>query len=261
MAYIGTPPSNAFTSLLKQDFTTSVTTGYTLDHAVNNANDIALFINFVRQEPTAAYSASGTTLTLTSATASTDDMYCVYLGQALQTVNPPNSSVGTSQLDSSLDFSSKTITLASNMKNTPAFYAYISSNQDISNTTATKVQFNTEDLDTDSCYDNTTNYRFTPTVAGKYYIGTMLTQQGGTSELIESRIYIYKNGSVYSYSYQANQNNYSNYQANYQSVIMDMNGTTDYVESFAYISRNGSTSRVLAHTRGSYFMGYRLTGA
>ena len=90
MAYIGTPPSNAFTSLLKQDFSTSATTGYTLDHAVNNANDIALFINFVRQEPTAAYSASGTTLTLTSATASSDDMYCVYLGQALQTVNPPN---------------------------------------------------------------------------------------------------------------------------------------------------------------------------
>ena len=98
MSYIGTPPSNAFTSLLKQDFSTSATTGYTLDHAVNNANDIALFINFVRQEPTAGYAASGTTLTLTSATASSDDMYCVYLGQALQTVNPANGSVGTAQL-------------------------------------------------------------------------------------------------------------------------------------------------------------------
>ena len=98
MSYIGTPPSNAFTSLLKQDFSTSATTGYTLDHAVNNANDIALFINFVRQEPTAGYAASGTSLVLTSATASSDDMYCVYLGQALQTVNPANASVGISQL-------------------------------------------------------------------------------------------------------------------------------------------------------------------
>jgi len=157
---------------------------------------------------------------------------------------------------------SGTVTVNSaQMKNTPAFFAYMGSDTNISNQTATKVQFNTEDLDTDNCYDNTTNYRFTPTVAGKYYIGTMLTQQGGTSELIESRIYIYKNGSVYSYSYQANQNNYSNYQTNYQSVIMDMNGTTDYVESFAYISRNGSTSAVLAHTRGTYFMGYRIIGA
>ena len=99
MAYIGTPPSNAFTSLLKQDFSTSATTGYTLDHAVNNANDIALFINFVRQEPTAGYAASGTSLVLTSATASSDDMYCVYLGQALQTVNPPNNSVNEAQLN------------------------------------------------------------------------------------------------------------------------------------------------------------------
>jgi hypothetical protein len=147
------------------------------------------------------------------------------------------------------------------MKNTPAFQAYLSSGQTITELADVKIQFDTEVFDTNNCYDNTTNYRFTPTVAGKYYIGTMLTQQGGTSELIESRIYIYKNGSVYSYSYQANQNNYSNYQTNYQSVIMDMNGTTDYVESFAYISRNGSTSAVLAHTRGTYFMGYRLTGA
>ena len=57
-----------------------------------------MFINFVRQEPTTAYSASGTSLTLTSATSATDDMYCVFLGKAVQTVNPPNASVGLSQL-------------------------------------------------------------------------------------------------------------------------------------------------------------------
>ena len=33
-------------------------------------------------------------------TSSSDDMYCVYLGKAVQTVNPPNGSVGTSQLAS-----------------------------------------------------------------------------------------------------------------------------------------------------------------
>ena len=73
MAYIGKEPGQFFTSFVKQDFTTSATTSYTLDHAVANANELALFINFVRQEPTTAYTASGTTLTLTSATASTDD--------------------------------------------------------------------------------------------------------------------------------------------------------------------------------------------
>jgi hypothetical protein len=38
-----------------------------LDQPVANENEIALFINFVRQEPTTAYTASGTSLTLTSA--------------------------------------------------------------------------------------------------------------------------------------------------------------------------------------------------
>jgi len=96
--YLGNQPALSYTSFAKQDFTTSATTSYTLDNPVANANELALFINFVRQEPTTAYSASGTTLTLTSATSSSDDMYCVYLGKAVQTVNPPNASVGTSQL-------------------------------------------------------------------------------------------------------------------------------------------------------------------
>jgi len=98
MPFIGNQPALSFTSFAKQDFTTSATTSYTLDNPVANANELALFINFVRQEPTTAYSASGTTLTLTSATSSSDDMYCVFLGKAVQTVNPPNASVGTSQL-------------------------------------------------------------------------------------------------------------------------------------------------------------------
>jgi hypothetical protein len=40
--------------------------------------------------------------------------------------------------------------------NTPAFLAYISTGESICNATATKVQFNTEDFDTGSCYDNAT---------------------------------------------------------------------------------------------------------
>ena len=98
MPFIGNQPALSYTSFAKQDFTTSATTSYTLSQPVANENEIALFINFVRQEPTTAYTASGTTLTLTSATSATDDMYCVFLGKAVQTVNPPAGSVGTSQL-------------------------------------------------------------------------------------------------------------------------------------------------------------------
>ena len=194
MSYIGKPPSNAFTSLLKQDFTTSVTTGYTLDHAVNNANDIALFINFVRQEPTAAYSASGVTLTLTSATSATDDMYCVYLGQALQTVNPPNGSVGTAQIADLAVTSGK---LASGVlpTNTPAFAAYLGSNQSISNATITKMNYDTEVYDTDSAFDTST-YTFTiPSGgAGKYFFFARQTVAGAVAG-DKNIFYLYKNNS------------------------------------------------------------------
>ena len=100
MGYIGKDPADSFISFVKQDFSVSATTSYTLDNAVTNQNEIALFINHVRQEPTTAYTASGTSLTLTSATASGDDMYCIYLGMAKQTVNAPDGSVGASQLAS-----------------------------------------------------------------------------------------------------------------------------------------------------------------
>jgi hypothetical protein len=98
MPFIGNQPALSYTSFVKQDFTTSATTSYTLSQPVANENEIALFINFVRQEPTTAYTASGTSLTLTSATSASDDMYAIFLGKAVQTVNPPAGSVGASQI-------------------------------------------------------------------------------------------------------------------------------------------------------------------
>ena len=100
MSYIGNTPGLKYTSFAVQHFTTSATTGYTLDHAVSNENEIRLVINNVVQQPGSgkAYTASGTTLTLSAATASTDAMYCVFLGKAVQTLNPATDSVGTSQI-------------------------------------------------------------------------------------------------------------------------------------------------------------------
>jgi len=95
MAYIGIQPAEKFTSFATQEFSTSATTSYTLDHAVANENEIALFVNNVRQQPGSgkAYTATGTALTLSAATASTDTMYCVFLGRALQTVVPATNSI------------------------------------------------------------------------------------------------------------------------------------------------------------------------
>jgi hypothetical protein len=102
MPYIGKEPANSFISFEKQVFTiVNSQTAYTLDNAVTNENDIRLVINNIVQEPGSgkAYTASGTTLTLSAALVNgTDEMYCVFLGKAVQTVNTPNASVGTAQL-------------------------------------------------------------------------------------------------------------------------------------------------------------------
>ena len=92
MPYIGNTPALDYISYAVQNFTvTAGTTSYALDYSVANENDIRLVINNVIQRPgvSFAYSATGTTLTLTSATQSGDTMYAVFIGRAVQTVTPP----------------------------------------------------------------------------------------------------------------------------------------------------------------------------
>ena len=102
MAYLGNVPARSFISFERQVFTiVNSQTAYTLSHSVTNENDIRLVVNNIVQEPGSgkAYTASGTTLTLSAAlTNGTDEMYCVFLGRAVGTVNAPAGSVDTAQL-------------------------------------------------------------------------------------------------------------------------------------------------------------------
>ena len=72
--------------------------------------------------------------------------------------------------------------------NTPAFQAYLSSNQTLPDNSWTKITLDTEDFDTDSAYDNSTNYRFTVPSGegGKYFIYFygVLNSSGGSSNIL-----------------------------------------------------------------------------
>ena len=80
---------------------------------------------------------------------------------------------------------------------TPAFAAQTSSSAGTAHNTYTKVQCDSEIFDSDGTYDNSSNYRFTPGVAGKYFIYGMVAQGSGTGVNNMERQYtaIYKNGS------------------------------------------------------------------
>jgi hypothetical protein len=69
MPYLGTTPSQVFVSVDYQDLTgvtgSPAKRGFTLDNSVSGPNEIEVFVNNVRQEPSVAYTVSGTTLTMT----------------------------------------------------------------------------------------------------------------------------------------------------------------------------------------------------
>ena len=94
MPYIGNQPADRFGSLAYQDLTgvtgSPVKRGFTLNQAVGNEMELEVFVNKVRQEPTVAYTVSGTTLTMTGDVETTDDFYVVFQGKAIGTVTHPS---------------------------------------------------------------------------------------------------------------------------------------------------------------------------
>ncbi len=114
----------------------------------------------------------------------------------------------------------------------PTFYAYLSANQTVSTGVVTKLQINTEEYDLGSCYDNSTNYRFTPTTAGIYQFNFVIQANGSGG----TTIWVYKNGSsIREGSRTAGAGSPMGF-----STQITMNGTTDYVEFYAQVA-SGTT--------------------
>jgi hypothetical protein len=115
--------------------------------------------------------------------------------------------------------------------NMPAFSAYLSANQTFSTATTTKAQFNTTRFNLNSNF-NTSNYRFTPTVAGYYLVNFRGRIRSSTSNN-NTVLYIYKNGSSYGkLDYYPNPIEYQPIQ---MSALIYMNGLTDYLEIYMYV--------------------------
>ena len=124
----------------------------------------------------------------------------------------------------------------------PAFSAYPSATGSIANITPTKVACNTEDFDTNSNFDSTTNYRFTPTVAGYYHISGSVGVYGFSAGSGQVVSYLYKNGSNYAQGARIPITGTSYEPQCPISIVMYLNGSTDYVELWAYQSSGGSAT-------------------
>ena len=120
----------------------------------------------------------------------------------------------------------------------PAFSAYGSATQSIASATYTKIAFNTKLFDTANAFDSTTNYRFTPTVAGYYQFNVQSLFFAGVGV---GYISFYKNGSIYSNGQAFSLNTTTNL-IGANSCLISLNGSTDYVEIYCYQSTSGNLS-------------------
>ena len=295
MAYLGTPidTQNQFQSLQGKRFSgDGSTTAFTLDIAPSSVFDIEVFVENVRQDPNSAYGISGTTLTFTGAPPSgTNNIYVVHQAKAVGTINPTNDSVTASSIaddavesehlndniisgqtalgaepadtDEFLVSDAGTIKRVdySHIKavNTPSFQAYLGSNGSaLTNGTQTKIQYNTEQWDTDGTYDNSSNYRFTPGVAGKYwcYASAKIDSSGNFPH--DAYLSLYKNGSIYKQYQRLDQSSdFSGHLTISSAIDLDAD---DYVEVYIVVY-DGVNAFVGSAQSSTIFGAYKIIGA
>jgi len=155
-------------------------------------------------------------------------------------------------------------TLATGAKSSflyPAFEAYLSANTNINDDAIVKIAANTEVYDTDSMYDNSTNYRFTPTVAGKYFVYARATFDTSANDLQMAALFLYKNGSSIGVARTNFDNQYGEGATPVVNTVVDMNGSSDYLEAYAQgDSSSGGQIQLQGDTteRRTNFGAYRL---
>jgi hypothetical protein len=169
--YLGVPASNIATTAFRTQTEFTATAGQTtFTPASYNVGFIDVYRNGVLLGSADFTATNGTTVVLATACVAGEFIETVsfFVSSVLNAIPATPGAVtstyiGTGQVGQTA--------LANGVAGTgPAFRAYNNANQNITASTFTKVLLQVEDFDTASCFDNTTNYRFTPTVAGYYQV-------------------------------------------------------------------------------------------
>ncbi len=169
--------------------------------------------------------------------------------------------------------SGETVTIASGATqtgiggaNTPAFEAYLSADQTMTDNAVTKIQFNTEVYDDGSGYDNSSNYRFTvPSGEGgtyKFYTTLNFSDNQNAQKIGWRQLYFYKNGSSYAFFYNDNGTAKaisSNFGSGNITMVLSAG---DYIEVYAAIGQTDDNSpSITGYSNGkrySVFGGYKI---
>ena len=94
MGYIGNILTKDFTSTTSvQTLTGDGSTAYSISTSVSNPEHIAVLRNGVRQKPTTDYTVSGSQITFTTALASSDSCFIIFLDSVVGTKTPGTGSI------------------------------------------------------------------------------------------------------------------------------------------------------------------------
>jgi hypothetical protein len=140
----------------------------------------------------------------------------------------------------------------------PAFSSFMSTSPSWSNSVFTKVPLNTEEFDTANCFDNATNFRFTPNVAGYYQINGCISF-GNTAATSAGITSIYKNGAEFKRGNYISLNA-GNFTQAIVSVLVYMNGSTDYLELYG-IQISGGNLSINGGSSATYLQASMVRGA
>jgi len=139
--------------------------------------------------------------------------------------------------------------------NTPAFYVTSNSANSLTSGAYSKVNFDTEQVDTDSAYD-TSSYRFTVPSGegGKYWISASWGADSG-NDTDKISVFIKKNNSSFLFGMTAVNKAYNSTNVSGMAVL----SAGDYIEVFAY-QDSGTTYNINTDGTFTFFMGYKLIG-
>jgi|TARA_R100000995_G_C3451308_1_gene108305 hypothetical protein len=152
--------------------------------------------------------------------------------------------------------------------NTPAFQARATSNQNVDDATSTKMEFDTEDYDTDSAYDASNDQFTVPSgKGGKYFLYAKAKISCGTVNTLNSSVLLFRIGSNERYGLEFFGNGIvSGTVETVQASGLNITATLDLsagdvvsVYGYANVS-SGQAQFQTGDNYSIYFGGYRISG-
>ena len=278
--YIGKPPTVGNFQVCDAISVVNGQAAYTLqvggvNVAPESANHMLVSLNGILQKPGSSFTISGSTMTFASNLATGDVIdFVQILGNVLDIGQPSDDTVTAAKINNDVISGQTALTSApddtdeflvsdagtikridySLIKgglNTPVFSANISSNQDISNNTATTVAYANELFDTGSDYNNST-YKWTVGETGKYLIVVRAAFEGSAEFFCSLQIVKDGTGDIYSITMGHDENN----DMMLGSILASLSaGDTYYVQA---TQTSGGTVALIGNNQHSEFSAFKL---